>query len=63
MHIEGTKSTSSIVNCHFLDNYADLAGAIYISNHIIEIQNCEFESNQATLGHGGSLYLACPQHD
>ena len=41
----------------FLDNVAENAGAIYVSNHIMEIRDWNFDSNRATLGDGGGLYL------
>ena len=48
---------------HFIDNKAENAGAIYASNHVMEIRNWTFESNRADGGHGGSLYLGCPSYD
>ena len=47
----------------FINNKAENAGAIYVSNHIMQIRNWNFESNRAYQGDGGSLYLGCPSYD
>ena len=44
-----------VESSQFINNTAENAGAIYVSNHIMEIINCTFESNRATSGNGGSL--------
>ena len=44
----------------FINNTAENAGSIHVSNHNMKIQNWYFESNKATLGDGGSLYISCP---
>ena len=58
-------NTKFIVNSStFINNTAETdAGAIFVENHIFEIQNCYFESNRALSGNGGSLYFACTDVD
>ena len=49
-----------VKSTRFINNTAENAGAIYVSNHIMEIRNSYFELNRATKRDGGSLYLECP---
>ena len=52
-----------VESSQFINNTSENAGAIYVSNHNMEIRNCSFESNRATNGNGGSLYMSCPDFD
>ena len=54
-----TLSKFIVESSHFASNMAENAGSIYVSNHIMEIRNWYFDSNKATIGDGGSLYLSC----
>ena len=47
----------------FINNTAESAGAIFVSNHIMEIRYWNFEANRASKGDGGSLYIVCPDFD
>ena len=49
-----------MVASEFIGNKATRAGAIYATNHELEIRNCNFSSNRATQTNGGALDLSCP---
>ena len=44
-----------VESSQFINNTAENAGAMYVSNHNMEIRNWTFESNRATHGYGGGL--------
>ncbi|CAG9325853.1 unnamed protein product [Blepharisma stoltei] len=51
----------TLENCTFIENSADLGGALYFSGQNLAINGCHFISNQSPGLSGGAIYYMLPQ--